>query len=114
MELLLIVEGIAGLIILYVFFKLGFNVRKIRYELESGKLHDARVNYYVNLTAGKKDEARHYLTYIVFNELVPMADYPIGRTTLYNELKEKHAAKFEAIGYAFPADPFSVAEAPAG
>lgn len=112
MELVLWIECIIGIIILVVFFKLGLNVRKIRTEIESSKLLDARINYYVNLTADKKDEARNHLAYIVFSELVPMADFPVGRKALYNELKEKHTAKFEALGYDFPHDPFSAAELP--
>jgi cell division protein FtsX len=113
MEIILVTEIAIGLTILIVFFKMGMNVRKIRTELETGKLRDARINYYVNLTADKKDEARNYLAYIVFSELVPMADYPVGRKTLYNELKEKHTPKFEALGYDFPEDPFTAAETPA-
>jgi hypothetical protein len=112
MEIILISEIAIGLTILIVFFKMGLNIRKIRTEIETGKLSDARINYYVNLTAGKKDEARNYLAYIVFSELVPMANYPVGRKALYNELKEKHTPKFEALGYGFPEDPFSAAEIP--
>ena len=112
MEIILLIECVIGIIVIVVFFKLGMNVRKLRAEIETGKLMDARINYYVNLTADKKDEARNYLAYIVFSELVPMADYPVSRKALYNELKEKHTPKFEALGYDFPKDPFSAAEMP--
>jgi hypothetical protein len=112
MEFILLIECLIGIIVLIVFFKLGLNVRKIRTEIETGKLRDARINYYVNLTAGKKDEARNNLAYIVFSELVPMADFPIGRKALYKELKENHTVKFEELGYDFPEDPFRAAETP--
>ncbi|MBS7565145.1 hypothetical protein KHS38_12090 [Mucilaginibacter sp. Bleaf8] len=95
-----------GLLFLYVYLKQAANVSKIRKTLDEQRIKDAWANYFVNLTANKKTEARDYLTYVMFYELHQHIDSPTLLREKYEELEQKYTATFAVLGYPFPKNPY--------